>query len=536
MNIQRYYQRDAITDTFFAWSELPRVVGKLGTGGGKTVIAAGIIDQDREGRTLFLADQNELCEQPRNVIRRFSGLVADLEKATDIASLQSQVVVASSQTLMNPERLTRYPRDHFARIIIDEAHRGTERDIVIADRFPGARVLGLTATAYRKNLADLSRWYDGVAFEMSIHSLIEAGFAPRLRVMPMAVDIDLENVGFSRTIHGKDYNLQDLDTAIRPYYEEVARQLYEDYRDRHIIAYLPLIKSSKEFSEILRAHGLEAKHVDGESPDRDEIIQGFAAGQFNIITNSEVLSTGVDLPIADAMLDLSPTASMVRYNQRAGRLNRVLPGVVDDLPEEEQAIERRARIDQSKKPDVIVIDVLFQHERLTTMNAASLIADSEEEAKAIKKYIDRLKSPEELAEIKKRVQEEKEAQLIEAIDKAAHRTGGKVFDAHHIGTILQEDRLRGYEPVNRWELKPATDAQLRYIGTFGIDPDTVDTAGLASRLLNVMVFRRKHNLATLKQVQLMRRLQIEDADIYTIKEASKVISYGIEKRRMGQWI
>lgn len=532
----RYYQREAIENTLFAWCEMQKVVGKIGTGGGKTIVAAGIIDQEREGKYLFLADQNELCQQPREKIRQFAGVITGLEKADSIASLSAQVVVASSQTLKNPERLERYPRNHFQRIIIDEAHRGTERDMIIASRFDEAKVLGLTATPFRKNLADLSKWYDSVAFEMGMLDLVGQAFAPTMKVSTMPVEIDLDKVRTSRTTEGNDFNLDDLDTVIAPYYEEIARQIVEKYSTRHIIAFLPLIKSSIEFTAILRSFGLKARHVDGTSKDRDEVIHGFQNGDFNIICNSDVLSTGVDMPIADALLDLSPTSSPAKYQQRVGRIMRPLPGIIDDLTEEDDAPARRSRIRHSAKPDALIIDIICQHDRLQTMHAANLIAESEEEAADMFAKSRREFSPIALEEIRRKVQMEKEAQLVEAIDKAATRTGGKSFNAYHVGAILDEPRLKGYVPLSRRDLEPPTEGQLRYLKAFAIDTETVDCFGIASRLLSVLPDRRKKNLATIKQVQLLRRFKIVEPETLSLKKAAEEITRVFSSKRRSRSI
>jgi superfamily II DNA or RNA helicase len=53
----RPYQDEAIEGTFKAWEEFDRVLGVMGTGGGKTCIAAEIARRRASvGPTLFLAD------------------------------------------------------------------------------------------------------------------------------------------------------------------------------------------------------------------------------------------------------------------------------------------------------------------------------------------------------------------------------------------------------------------------------------------------------------------------------------------------
>src|SRR5260370_34090 len=81
---------------------------------------------------------------------------AGVEKAAERASLLMDVVIGSDQTLMRDDRLTRYDPDHFGYIFVDEAHRGSDRNKKITDYFASAKVMGMTATAFRAKRADKS--------------------------------------------------------------------------------------------------------------------------------------------------------------------------------------------------------------------------------------------------------------------------------------------------------------------------------------------------------------------------------------------
>ncbi len=512
----RYYQREAKTAVQKSWAEgSKKTIAQLATGSGKTVIASMLVSALQPERLLFLADQDELTTQPMRSIERFTGLIPGLEKADRYASLEAEVVVGSSQTLTRKGRLNRFPEDHFKYIIIDECHRGTDRDIKIADHFSEARVLGLTATPFRANLADLSRWYDDVAYSLPMMNMIELGFSPPLIVKQLEIEIDLEGVGTSQTTEGKDYDLSGLDSTISLHLIEIAKQIKEVASDRHGIAYLPLVSTSKAFAAALNMAGVVAAHVDGSSPDRKEIIQAFSEGKIQWLCNAGVISVGVDIPICDAILNLVPTKSPSMYQQRVGRAMRVLPGLVDHLTEKNDSEERRFNIALSEKSDVMVFDLLWQHDRLSVMNPASLVAGSEDEVRRmVAKY--RELSEADLLEIHRRVQEEKESQLVEAIKRAEIKKANKVkLDIESAAYLLGCLEWLNYEPYKRVELERPTENQLRAIDKFGIDSSQITSKGLAGKLAQTLIGRAKGGYANLNQLKAIRRFNsFSETEIY----------------------
>ena len=103
----------------FALSEYDRILLRLGTGAGKTLIAAFMIAKLLPSRCLFLGDSDELCSQPLRVITNVAGVIPALEKSNSRASLDARCVVGSSQTMARKERLARFPTTNFDFIVVD---------------------------------------------------------------------------------------------------------------------------------------------------------------------------------------------------------------------------------------------------------------------------------------------------------------------------------------------------------------------------------------------------------------------------------
>lgn len=535
----RYYQREAKESVIGGWFEHNSGVMAIGTGAGKTAIA-GMLIAELNGRCLFCADQNELITQPLKAIQKTSGVIAAVEQAKLRASLNARVVVGSAQTLARKQRRERFPRDHFDYIFIDEAHRGAPRNKEISDYFETAKVCGMTATPFRANLRDLSSYYDTVFFNKPMLDLCLEGFAPPMEVLTLPVEIDLAGCGTAMTPEGRDYKPEDVDSTITPYLEAVAKLVAKYAKHRHTVAYLPLIKTSLAFAEVLRAAGVTARHVDGGSPDREQILESFARGEFSCLCNAGVVSIGVDLPIADTFLNLQPMRSPALYQQRAGRVMRPLPGVIDHLPEKEQADARRELIEWSDKPRAIMFDLLWQHDELGVQRPGALVGASADDMARIHEASKRKLEPLDLIALQKRVQADREEQIVRALEAATVKADIRgAIPFAQAALLIGSRKLLAYEPVARWEMEPATEPQLRALARLGIDTNTVTSKGAAKKLMDNLMFRIKYRFATMKQLKLVMRInekrdpeaRIKRPDRLTVAEAAAVIDADMAARR-----
>ena len=89
------------------------------------------------------------------------------------------------------------------------------------------------------------------------------------------------------------------------------------------MAFLPLIATSEAFVAACREEGLRAIHVDGNNR---EGLRAYERGEYDIISNASLLSTGWDHPATDCVFILRPTKSLVLYMQMVGRGTRIFPG------------------------------------------------------------------------------------------------------------------------------------------------------------------------------------------------------------------
>jgi superfamily II DNA or RNA helicase len=493
----RPYQVEAGKAILATWAKHRSHLCIVATGGGKTFIAASttgdVLRKDAKHRVLFLANRNELCTQPLAAFAGELGFEPALEKAEARASLDAAVVVGSVQTLARQKRLERFPKDHFSHIWCDEAHMSVaESWRRILEHFSGAKVCGITATPFRSDAKVLTEVYEAESFRKGLFDLVDEGWlVDPDHVFKLESAISLAQVRVRQTTEGKDYDLQDAADAIAPYFAEIARELKAKHAGRKILAFLPLVASSQKFVEACVKEGINAVHVDGNDPERDIKLAAFRDGKISLLANSNLLHTGVDIPVCDCTLNLRPTKSKVLYQQIVGRSTRTLTGVIEGLDTIE---ERKRAIAASAKPKAYILDPLWLSSDHDLVTPSFLIAKDEEFAAEMNKVAGKSYS---LRAVARRVQEEREAAIRRRLDAAAHFREGRI-QADWFAAQIEDHELVNYEPVYGWELHAPGKFTSVLLQQAGIDPASVKTEGLARQVLRAIGRRRNKKLPEIR--------------------------------------
>ncbi|MDU4411659.1 MAG: DEAD/DEAH box helicase, partial [Streptococcus sp.] len=296
----RPYQEEARAKVQQEWKEgRKRTLLVLSTGCGKTIVFSKIIEERVKmgERVLVLAHRSELLEQASDKLMTATGLGTALEKAenTSIGSW-FRVVVGSVQTMQREKRLSQFPPNHFDTIVIDEAHHaisdGYQR---VLEHFGEANVLGVTATPDRGDMRNLGSYFDSLAYEYPLVDAIKSGYLSKITAITIPLELDLSTV----SQQGGDFKASEIGTALDPYLEQIADEMVKQCKDRKTVVFLPLVKTSQKFRDILNAKGFKAAEVNGESKDRAEILEDFDKDKYNVLCNSMLLTEGWDCPTVD---------------------------------------------------------------------------------------------------------------------------------------------------------------------------------------------------------------------------------------------
>lgn len=501
----RPYQQEAREAIFKQWdSGVLKTLLVLPTGCGKTIVFAKVTEDcvRRGDRVLILAHRGELLEQAADKIHKSTGLGCAVEKAEETCiGSWFRIVVGSVQSMMREKRLGQFPSDYFQTIIIDEAHHCISDSYQkVLNHFDQAKVLGVTATPDRGDMRNLGSYFESLAYEYTLPKAIKEGYLSPIKALTIPLKIDMSGVG----VQAGDFKASDISTALDPYLQGIAKEMKKYCQDKKTVVFLPLVKTSQKFRDILNDHGFRAAEVNGDSQDRAEVLEAFDRGDYNVLCNSMLLTEGWDCPSVDCVVVLRPTKVRSLYCQMVGRGTRLSPG----------------------KDHLLLLDFLWHTERHELCHPASLICQDEEVAKQMTENIEQAGCPVDIEEAEKTAVEDVVAKREEALAKQLEemkRRKKKLVDPLQFEMSIQAEDLSGYVPAFGWEMAPPSDKQKATLEKLGILPDQIDNAGKAAKILDRLDKRRVEGLTTPKQIRFLEGRGFQHVGTWKFETAKKMI-------------
>lgn len=334
----RPYQEKALrnfTKWFNSNKKLSTII--LPTGTGKTFSAVSCIksvfDSGKKIKVLWAAHREELINQ---AYLDFTGAIDNINIQKEMAEYKADpsadIVVGSVQTLSrNRKHMSGFVPDI---IIIDEYHHYHEKNTQyqgLLDKYPNAKVLGLTATPYRFIGGDIP--LGEVLVEMDIGTAIAKGYLVPPKPEALKTNVSIAHV---KTLAG-DFSAKELAEAInveernKLIADRVIKAVKEEGRKG--ILYAASVDHSKAMAKILEEAGLKVAEIYGETDkeERRETIESIKSGEIDILVNNLVAVEGFDLPIVDFIVMARPTKSLGLMIQCLGRGLRLHPDKKDCL-------------------------------------------------------------------------------------------------------------------------------------------------------------------------------------------------------------
>lgn len=503
----RPYQAEAKAAVFEQWDKGAfKTLLVLPTGCGKTIVFAKVAeDCVRQGyRVLILAHRGELLEQAADKIKKSTNLGCATEKAEQTClGSWFRITVGSVQSMQREKRLSQFSEDYFNVIIIDEAHHcisdGYQK---VLQHFPSAKVLGVTATPDRGDMRNLGEFFESLAYEYTLPKAIREGYLSPIKAMTIPLQLDLSGV----SIQSGDFKAGDIATALDPYLHQIADEMMKYCRDRKTVVFLPLVKTSQKFKEILNEKGFKAAEVNGESKDRAEVLEAFDKGEYNVLCNySMLLTEGWDCPSVDCVIVLRPTKVRSLYSQMVGRGTRLCEG----------------------KSHLLLLDFLWHTERHELCHPADLICEKKEVARKMTENLEGTAGcPMDLEEAERKASEDVIAEREESLAKQLQemRTRKKkLVDPLQFEMSIQAEDLSGYVPAFGWEMAPPSDKQKQELEKRGILPDEIDNAGKANLILDRLHKRQEEGLTTPKQIRCLEKYGFQHVGTWTFEAGKNMI-------------
>ena len=286
-----------------------RVLIVAPTGAGKTIIFSLIVlgHLAKGGRVLVVVHRRELIRQTLAKM-----IAAGVERVGVIAAgwpadPDAPVQVASIQTLL--ARDAALPPATL--VVFDECHHFVaEQWGTVGAHYASAKIVGVTATPERGDGTPLGDLFDVLVPLVSVRELTDLGF-----LVPCSV--------IAPPTKTKKNSAHPVDA-----YEKHAK-------GRKAVVFAASVEAAYALAEQFTAKGYPAACVEGDTPadERDAILDRFARGELQILTNVLCLTEGWDCPSVSCAILARGCSATGTFLQMVGRVLRPSPetGKVDAL-------------------------------------------------------------------------------------------------------------------------------------------------------------------------------------------------------------
>ena len=288
----------------------------------------------RNNRVLILAHSEEIIKQDAGHCAKWGANVATvLAKTKKIP--QEPCVCMMAQTARQRAKKEDWLEwlHSFKMIVLDECHRA-EFDFVFDCISESTFVVGLSASPARYgSQRQLGLDYNAIVTGPSVQDLIDMGFLCRCRLFSLDAP-SMDDVEWSA---GRgDYNLGQMADKFKSktrYVGAVENYLRICPGEKCLV----FCCSSEQTIQLTKAFceaGIDARYcLSGDfdedeeySGERKDIIDSFARGEFPVLVNFGLFTTGLDIPDIKVVMLMFSTTSLVKYLQCLGRASRIAPG------------------------------------------------------------------------------------------------------------------------------------------------------------------------------------------------------------------
>jgi superfamily II DNA or RNA helicase len=200
-----------------------------------------------------------------------------------------------------------------------KAHNAKRKELGLSQPY----VLGLSATPQHK---ELNKLFHKIVLGPTPGWLIENGYLSPFRYFQGTQG----NLSLLKK-NGDDYTEDSVAAAM----EGLAGDLVKDWKrlaeGRATVGFFPRRSQAYEAMELLRANGIDAHYVDGETDDeeRRSLFARLNNGEIQYLCNVGVVERGTDIPRIGCVQLCTAIGNVVRYRQMVGRGSRVHPEVSD---------------------------------------------------------------------------------------------------------------------------------------------------------------------------------------------------------------
>lgn len=301
------------------------------TGTGKTYASAFATRELEFKRVLFLVHRNQIAKQALKSYRKvFDGKVSMGMVTGKYQDYNADFVFATVQTLSKEETLTRYEKEHWGLIIIDEAHHSSADSYKkIMDYFTPKLWLGMTATPdKRDDNLDGRNIYEifnhQIAYEIRLQDAMEEDLLCPFHYFGITDLEVIEDAGKSSEEKMENFRYLTSDERVHNVMRQAKFFGHSGDRVKGLI-FCSRIDEARELSVKFNEKGWRTLVLSGSDSEsaRAAAIERLAGNEtedaLDYIISVDIFSEGVDVPEINQVIMLRPTESPIVFIQQLGR-------------------------------------------------------------------------------------------------------------------------------------------------------------------------------------------------------------------------
>ncbi|MBM7543776.1 superfamily II DNA or RNA helicase [Weissella beninensis] len=297
------------------------------TGTGKTYLAAMDVKQFNTKKLLFIVHREGILKKALQSFKRVLGGEDDdygLISGTSQAPDSAKYIFATINMASKESFKTKYTKNYFDYIIIDEAHRIGHNQYntqtmyeKVLEYFQPQFLLGMTATPQRTDGVNVYQYFDyNVVYEISLEdALAEELLAPFHYIGVTDFEYNGETIDDNTQLkylvskERVDYLIEKTN-----YYGYAGEQLKG-------LIFVSRLKEAETLASELNLRGYKTVAISGEDSQelRETYIKKLECGELEYLVTVDVFNEGIDIPSVNQVILMRPTQSSIIFLQQLGR-------------------------------------------------------------------------------------------------------------------------------------------------------------------------------------------------------------------------
>lgn len=290
-------------------------------------------------QTLILAHRQELVEQAaRHCSNAYPTKTIEVEMGSIHSSGYADITIASVQSIISGDRMSKFDPSRFKLVLVDEAHHIVAKGYMKTLAHFGLAetptntvtpvLVGVSATLSRFDGLRLGAAIDQIVYHKDYIDMIGENWLSDVIFTTVETEADISKVKHAST---GDFQPGELSKVINT--EQINKTTVRSWltkakERKSTMVFCVDLAHVASLTNTFRTHGIDARFVTGDThrAERSARLDAFRAGEFPVLVNCGVFTEGTDVPNIDCVLLARPTKSRNLLVQMIGRGMRLHPG------------------------------------------------------------------------------------------------------------------------------------------------------------------------------------------------------------------